>query len=701
MKNIYSVLIAMLLYNIAVSQEINEKEKDSASLKRIEIEEVIIKGNAKTDPILTTVLNNNAERVAQPKNVADLFENINGFSIIKRGNYAMDPSFRAAQYEQLNIMYDGGVKAVHACPNRMDPITTHVTPEEISKIEIIKGPYSVRYGATFGGVVNLVTNKPTSEEYGFHGKVSGGYETNGNSFVTMLQLQQITSKYDIIGNFAYRDFGSYKDGGGTEIPSAFKSTDYGIKLGYNIKDNQRIKLDWRQSFGRDIQHAGLPMDTEYDNSSIVSLDYKFTQEEKFLESINAKAYFSYVDHLMTNYDRPSFMKMEASSPVDATTVGGKMEFSLKPSTKFRIFTGLDYLGISRDGTRTRLVKLNMMGNPLPEPIEFNDKIWQDSYINDLGLFAEAKWYANSTTIFTGGIRYDNVVSDIQDPEDDFAEMYDLEKRNENNISGTLSIKKMVSDNFIIEAAYGRGVRSANMTERYINHFNVGQDPYEYIGNPNLDAEVNNQFEIGFRGSADLENGFNKFSFDASFYYSSFENLIVAQVDESLIRKYSPMLDPIHPKVFTNIDEAYKTGLEVMARLDFLNDFYFKTELAYVYTRNKDFNESIALTPPLTTRLYLGYEKGMFWANGQYNIVSEQDNIAKSFGETITDNWDTLDIRVGVNPFEKLTIGVAVLNVFDEEYHNHLNFSYINQEGFVREPINDPGRNFTAFIQYKF
>jgi hypothetical protein len=41
----------------------------------------------------------------------------------------------------LNIQFDGGTKAMHACPNRMDPITTHVIPEEIEKIEIIKGPY--------------------------------------------------------------------------------------------------------------------------------------------------------------------------------------------------------------------------------------------------------------------------------------------------------------------------------------------------------------------------------------------------------------------------------------------------------------------------------------------------------------------------------------------------------------------------------
>ncbi len=180
------------------------------------------------------VSNDYQKNIVQPKNVADLFNNLNGFSVIKRGNYAIDPSFRASQYEQLNIQYDGGTKAMHACPNRMDPITTHIIPEEISKIEIIKGPYTVRYGATFGGIINMVTDKPSIEDTGLHGKVSGGYESNGNSYVTMLQLQHVTDTYDLVGNVGYRDFGNYEDGSQIEIPSSFRSTDYGVKFGYNF-----------------------------------------------------------------------------------------------------------------------------------------------------------------------------------------------------------------------------------------------------------------------------------------------------------------------------------------------------------------------------------------------------------------------------------------------------------------------------------
>ncbi|WP_430905375.1 TonB-dependent receptor domain-containing protein, partial [Maribacter flavus] len=77
-------------------------------------------------------------------------------------------------------------------------------------------------------------------------------------------------------------------------------------------------------------------------------------------------------------------------------------------------------------------------------------------------------------------------------------------------------------------------RSGNMIERVINHFTVGQHPFQYIGNPNLDAEVNNQFELGFKARLPLsEASSGTFSYSTSFYYSLYENYIVPVIDETL------------------------------------------------------------------------------------------------------------------------------------------------------------------------
>lgn len=677
----------------------SQTKKDTTSTKTTQLPEVIVTGNSNTDPTHSTVKNDYQKKGIQPKNVADLFSEINGFSTIKRGNYAIDPVFRASAYEQLNVMYDGGTKAVHACPNRMDPITTHVIPEEIEKIEVVKGPYTVRYGATFGGIVNMVTKDPNKLDKGFHGKASAGYETNGNALVNMLQLQHISNKFNITGNIGYRDFDDYEDGDNNTIPSAFRSTDYGLKLGYSLSDNQYIQGHWRQSFGRDTKHAGLPMDTDFDNSTIASLDYKANNISNTLKGITAKGFYSYIDHLMTNENRPNFNMVFASSPVTSTTIGGKVEIHWLFDDKLNVYVGTDANLIAREGTRTRTIKM-MNGNMLLNPMVREDKIWQDASLNDIGLFSEAKYRTNSTS-FTAGIRVDFVNANAKDLEADFASMYgnDVEQ-NETNVSGTFSIKHKISNKATMEVAYGRGVRTANMAERYINHFTVGQDSYEYLGNPLLKPEINNQFEIGFKGYTNLDE-VNKFSYQLSAFYSEYENYISAVVNNSIPRKFMPMLNPQFTKVFANIDDAYKTGFEFMFKYDILKDYYFKNESAYVRTKNNDFGESLPLNPPFTSTFSIGVDKDDYWAKAQYNITSKQTHIAPSFGETETAGYETLDLKMGATFLKNITFGVACLNVFDITYINHLNFSYRNQPNLNMSPITEPGRNFTAFLQYKF
>jgi iron complex outermembrane receptor protein len=405
--------------------EISDNTKQRIALKAIPIElgQVLVSGSFFNDPAMSKSTPNLAKNVVQPKNIADLFNNMEGFGMIKRGNYAIDPSFRASQYEQLNIQYDGGTRVMHACPNRMDPITTHVIPEDIERIEVIRGPFSVRYGPTFGGIINFVSQKPEFDDYGFSGTVSSGFESNGNNSVSLAQLQYASKKFDVVGTYAYRDYGNYEDGNGREIPSSFRSIDYDLRLGYNFSIDERLKLHWRQSFGRDVLHASLPMDSDFDDSSVFSLDYHKKNMGGTLEQIKAKVYYSYVEHLMSNTRRANFATVEAMSPVEAITAGGKIEAKLDFGNKWTTYTGIDAFLIARDGIRNRLVKQSMMGMPLDPPMAFVDKIWQDSYINDFGLFAETHYQWNESTSLNFGIRYDLVVSDIQDPEEDFLAYY--------------------------------------------------------------------------------------------------------------------------------------------------------------------------------------------------------------------------------------------------------------------------------------
>lgn len=684
-----SLLIAVLcIWQVSIYAQTNIADD---TIKTNILNEILIKGHKIENPTFSTVSNNYDEKVVQPKNVAGLFTDINGFSLIKRGNYAMDPTFRGVQYEQINIQYDGGIKAMHACPNRMDPITSHISPEEIEKIEIIKGPYSVRYGATFGGIINLVSRDPGKGKQGFHGSVGSGYESNGNAYVGMAQLRYTNDRLEMAGNFGYRDYSNYKDGDGTRIPSSFKSTDYGMKLGYYLTENQYLRATWRQAFGRDVLHAGLPMDTQFDDSSIAALDYKWNINGNHITQLQIKSYYSYVDHLMNNIHRPTFRMMEMQSRVNAATAGFKSEVLWKTSEYVRFYTGIDYLHIGRDGNRTRIMKMQN-GEPLPHPVTLVNSIWQDAYVDNIGIYTEMKWSLSSSLFLTSGLRYDAIIADIRKPENDFADLYDLKQRFEGNLSGTISIKKAINDKLYYELAYGRGTRAANMAERFINKFNIGQDIYTYTGNPYLKSEVNNQFETGLSGYSKVNGFLNTVHYEGSVYYGLMKNYISAIIDPAL---------GMNAKRFANIDNAWKTGADLSLKFDFSTYFFLKTDFSYIYARNKDLNESLPLIPPFTARVATGYENEKFWLNVNLNLVATQNNIAPSFGEISTPGYETFELRMGYKPVKALSIGVAGLNLFNKTYHNHLNFSFRNQEGFQAIPVNEPGRNFTAFVQYIF
>jgi len=661
---------------------------------QIQLNEIIVDANPLADISQSEVIVDQLKRVTQPRSTGELFKEIKGFGIVKRGAYASEPVFRSFKYEQLNVQYDGGMKILNACPNRMDPITTHLIPEEVDKIEIVKGPFTVRFGQNFGGVINIVTNPRQSAENGFYGSIQTGYESNGDNSASAVSFSYFANKVDIHVVGSYRDFGNYEDGNGEEVPSSFKTADYSVKIGVDPTENQRLQFTWRQSFAADILHAGLPMDSPFDNSLLGGIDYKLKEISQKIESFSVKVFYSYVDHLMTNDGRPNFNMVYASSPVQSWTTGGKAELVIRPSEKIRVYTGIDANLIGRTGDRTRVIKM-MNGMMLPTPKTVVDKIWQDATLNDIGIFGEGKFKVADFTTLTAGVRADFISTGIDDPAADFEALYggEIEDQNEVNISANASLKYQ-KNGFQAQLALGRGVRTASMVERYINHFNVGVDPYEYVGNPYLNPEVNNQIELSF-----MKN-FKFIELGASVFYSFLQDYISAKVNPDIPRKFSPTTPPLYAKQFINLDKAMQTGFELSFNINIIEQLKFTSDFSYTYAQNKDFDEPLPQIPPFTTILGLKFEERNYFFAVNSRIVAKQDRISETFMEQESPSFTTVDFRAGYEPIAGLSFGAAVLNMFDVAYYEHLNYAYKNSN-INSGRIYEPGRNFTVFVKYKF
>jgi iron complex outermembrane receptor protein len=686
------------------TKKINAKDGIKIALlsKNVSLDEVIIKANPLEDITHSVVVMDDVKKGSQPRNVADLFHDIPGFGIQKRSASAMEPSLRSFKYEQMNIKYDGGNKMVNACPNRMDPITAHVIPESVRKIEVVKGPFTVRFGQVFGGVVNMVTRQPTPDDYGWHGDLQTGYETNGNNLVLRADLMYAAKKFDINIDAEHRDFGDYTDGDGFVTPSGFTTDSYSVKMAYNPNKNQRLQVNWQQKFSRDIKHAGLMMDSPIDDSYLVGLDYKIKKVSKKVKYVQFKSYYSFVDHLMTNgYEmdvtRPNYPGTDARTPVTSNTMGGKFEVALTPKKGWLIYTGLDADIIMRDGTKTIFVNNNpATGAPFDPVIVKKLKVWQDSYINDFGVFVEANRKLSDNYYMTMGLRSDYVSSDSQDPATGFTDIYgEVATQTDITLGGNISIKYK-KNGFQTQLAYGRGTRTPSMIERYIYRFIVGRDSREYIGNPYLKPEINNQVEWS------VQKKWDKIQVGTNLFYSYLQDYITPVINSALTSTEGGCGGgaPQAPKVFRNVN-AYQYGFDAFLAYKINDNWLLKTDLAFTHAYNTTLSEPLAQVAPANAHFEIKYEKNNYWIDLRSEIVSKQFDYAPSFLETETPGHSTIDLRIGWKPYKGLSIGAAALNITDQAYYNHLNFGFVNADENNGRRIFEPGRSFSTFIKYKF
>mgnify|MGYP006278743891 CR=1 FL=1 len=664
----------------------------------LDIEGIIVKGKKASERMKTTIAAESIE-TKRANDVGELFQNQAGFGIVKRGNYAMEPVLRGFKYEQLNVIIDGGITSSNACPNRMDPAISQISPENIQRVEVIKGPYNVRYGSSMGGIVNLVTKSPgrAVQDFTVAGSVNTGFESNGDNKLGNIQINMADKGYDLLFNASFKEFGNYESGSGQEIASAFSRKAYGLKLGLNTGENQRLQIGWRQGFGSDILHAGLPMDADKDNSSLLSVDYKLKQQGKTISSFTSKVYGSFVDHEMSNNRRPNYRMVHAVTPVEATVYGGRAELGINASANDLLYVGVDYKSVAKDGKRFRDIFINpCTGQEIPDaPMEAIDKVWQNSMKNKMGVFLENKFQLSPSVLWTTGFRADMVSYSNDDPAEDFVDQYggDINVDDKTVFSVNTSINWQIDDGLTLEWAAGRGMRAADLTETYINHLSIGMDAYEYVGNPSLDAEINYQTDLR------LEKRWDKAGLFANVFYSYLENYITARVDTTIPRKFMPCKDPKFAKRFTNIDEAYMYGFESGVDFVFADHFKLYLAAAYTYAQNKTWDEPLSEIPPFTVNTALAWKKNAWDIELSSRIAAEQDRVAETFDEAVTPGFSIINFSLDYELAENTSLHFAVNNVLDENYYEHLSRAYKNMDEQMM--YYEPGRNFNLGLTVNF
>ncbi|GAB1403411.1 TonB-dependent receptor [Lentimicrobium sp.] len=668
----------------------------SAQTDTLVLEEILITAKSPVN-IYKSNIEGRVIQVENPHDGGAMFINQAGFGVEKRGNYGMEPVLRGFKYGQLNVLIDGGVQSSNACPNRMDPAISQVAPEEIEKIEVIKGPFSVRYGPALGGIINIVNRKPdrTSGKK-LTGNVEAGYQSNGGNIYSNLFVQSVFKKIDFSFNAGYKDYGDYKSGSGQQIASSFTRFGYAAKLGYQFSENRRLQLSWRQSLAKDILYAGLPMDADKDNSSMLSLDYAVNGLTPLVKSLKIKGYGSYVDHEMSNTNRPAYQAVHAVSPVTARVMGARSEMGMQLFAGNLLYAGVDFRHVAKEGYRERLIfKNTCTGEVFEVPKQFFDNTWQDSYQNDLGIFLENKYEFSSTLFWTLGVRSDFISYGINDPVTGFKEHYNnqITPGSRMDVSATTSFTWFLPKGYGFFVAAARSTRAPELSELFINHLSIGMDAYEYLGNPNLKSEVNNQFDIRMEKKA---GGLTLF---ADVFYAYIQNYISASVDTTILRIYTPCQEPKYTKVFNNISKAVLTGFETGLNWQIKEAFTYSLSVSYTYGENLSWKEPLPEITPLTVQTSLAYKSDKFDTRLHGRFVNEQSRVSASFDETKTAGFAVFDFYAAYTLWQSFDIMLNVRNIFDTNYVEHLSRAYKAMD--ISSLYYEPGRSINFGLKYRF
>jgi len=607
-------------------------------------------------------------------------------SIRKGGNYGFDPVFRGFKYDQLNVVMNGAQSATAACPNRMDPPTSQMAPNMMDRIEILKGPHALRFGTGFGATINFIPAKlKFSSEPDFYGRLSSGYESNGNLLRGESQIGLSGKKYDVSFFASWSQGDDYTTGNNKTVQADFTRGSFGTNIGIKLAANQQLRVSTTYNRARDADFPALPMDLREDDTWMFNARHDIQFEGKKLQSWNTTVFGSFVDHLMNNLLKPLDPRM-LNAETFATTYnyGGRTEGIWKLSNA-KVYAGADLRIEGAQGTRVREFLMGPMAGSTVE-----DNAWQDGRISKTGLFAEYQINGEVFDYMASG-RLELNTADVNDPTQEFTQVNPETQITQVNPSLSLGILKDFGNKIQAGLWLARAQRSGGLTERFINYFPVGQDPFEMLGNPQLAPEVNYQADLTFKWLISEKSILN-----IDIFAAYLQNYISSVIDTNL----TPRL-PMSPGVrqFINIDEAFKTGFEVSLDQNLFAGLSHNFGIAYTYGQDLERNEPLPEIAPLDIRYSINgsYLKNRLKPEVIFRYVAEQSRASGEFGETATPSFSLLDVKLGYQVTSGLSVNAGVNNMLDKNYFEHLNRSVRG----ANAPIFAPGRNFFMNLNYVF
>lgn len=636
----------------------------------------------------STVISEVAENAQTSADTAKaLSDKVPSIDMSRRSGIANDIYIRGQKRDNIVVEVDG-TKVCGACPNRMDPPTSHIVANQIDKIEVIEGPFDVTTFGALSGEVKVATKKPSKDLQGSINLGFGAWNyhkfgatlSGGNDFIRMIATvsDESSDQYeDGDGNTLSQQIDNYAAlyPANTELQGkkfkpeykdmpAYKKKSAMAKAFITTAENQELRLSVTANRSDNVLYANTPMDAIYDDSNIYNIEYNINSIDENFKNMNIQYYHSDVDHPMgTNYRMASNNPMMGAMTNWLTT---SMDgFKIKNTFDIRgheLILGLDTSKRNWEGHYEKLNNTVIMGNSI-----------DSTDTKDAALFVQLKKSMGDFDVTLGG-RYDDVTIDNQR----------FDSRHFSYGSANLLTTYNLNKEHKIFLGIGQASRVPDARELYL----VDKNSSVVIGNEDLKKVTNQEIDLGY----ETDNQF--FKLKAKLFYSMLEDYIYYVKTT---------------KTFTNFD-ATLYGAEASASVYLGNAVTLDMSGSYK-VGEKDSpsateSKYLADIAPLRGNIGVNYE---YMNNSMATLEMQASDRWTKFdkinGEQEIAGWAVVNAKVkhAVNKKFDLTIGLN--NIFDVTYalsNTNADLTLLTGGGTADVMLlNEPGRYFYTNLDFKF
>lgn len=610
-----------------------------------------------------------------------------------------------------------------------------VDVDQISRVEVARGPVSTLYGSdALGGVVAITTRAPNDYVDAYkssHIDVKTGYSSEDNSAIGTINGAFGSDKLAGLLTYTYRDGEESEtagDVGGTgplrtkADPQNIDTQTLGFKLAWRPADGHNIiaaledfdsKIDTRILSDAGVVSRGVLTDArsavDERNRRRYSLSYRY-KGEGLLNSAFVTAYQQTSETTQDTLDarraggvQPQTRTRDSVFEQEITGLFAQAssEFSLGPSAHTLTY-GVDVYRTEnesrRDGGTTDLAT----GAPVREFTPLPTRDFPLTEVENRALFLQDEIvFLDGRLRVTPGLRFDDYEATTS-PDDlyingnpgveapaDFAD---------SELTLKLGALYLFTDGLSAWARYSEGFRAPPYDDVNVGFSNF-LGGYRTIAAPSLEAETSQGYELGLRlnGSA------------GSLQLAVFDTLYDNFIESLAIAPQFAGSNGIDPQTglltfqSVNLDEVEIRGVELRGQYSLgalsagLSDFYVQAALAYAEGKD-DSGIPVDSVEPLNVVL------GLRWAPGALPVESEliwtwadaKDASDIATDRLPTDSYNLVDLLLHYDLTDRWRLDAGVFNLLDEGYLRWADTVGIGQDAPGR--FTQPGRNFSVTIR---